>query len=501
MSKIKDKNKEKKEEKEQLNNNLVKNIKNYSEFGASKRKNAFRGVPDIIKTAKEDIGYNKETMIARGRNSYMGSMIGSAAVKKIRTNVIGTGLELKSNINNIFLKESDENIKKYETQIEELWRIWAESTECDFKRFSNFAQLQSTAMLSLLIDGDIFALLVYEENKNGLFELKVNLIDSARVKTPPSQCGNKNIQNGIKLDNYGRMESIYILKDESSITYDEISVIGEKSGRKNVLILFEKERPDQVRGVPLVMSALEGISQIGKFTEAELMNAAVSALFSVFIETDPKLDDETETNPIDNVEVEEDLDGDVNFKLGSGNIMNLPPGKKISFADPQRPNAKFDGFVTAVMKQIGASLEIPFEVLLNAFNSNYSASRAALMEVWKMYSMRRKWFVNDFCQPIFEEWLDEAVAKKYISLPGYETNILKRKAYQSSKWFGPTQGQLDPSKEVKAAVEKINNNLSTVEQETAVLNGGNSDKNFEIRKQEAIKEKEIDEIKNGSEVK
>lgn len=478
-----------------------KRIENYGNFGASKSKNAFRGVPDIIQNAKKDIGNNKETMIARGRNSYMGSMIGAAAVKKIRTNVVGIGIELKSNINNTFLNLEDKEIKKYETQIEELWRIWTNSTQCDFKNFSNFGQLQSLAILSQLIDGDTFVLLPFEDNVDELFELKINIIDSSRVKTPPSYQSNPNYQNGVKLDEFGRMKSIYIQKDEFGVNFEEIPIYGEKSKRRNVLILMEKERSDQVRGVPLVMIALEGISQLGKFTEAELMNAAISALFTVFIETDPKYDDETDVNPLDNVQSEEDADGDINLKLGSGNMFNLPKGKKISFADPQRPNAKFDGFVTAVMKQIGAALEMPYEVLLNAFNSNYSASRAALMEVWKMYSMRRSWFVADFCQPIFEEWLDEAVAKGYIKLPGYKDNILKRKAYQSAKWFGPTQGQLDPSKEVKASVEKINNNLSTIEQETAVLNGGNSDKNLEIRLQEAIKVQNINKIKNGSEVK
>lgn len=48
--------------------------------------------------------------------------------------------------------------------------------------------------------------------------------------------------------------------------------------------------------------------------------------------------------------------------------------------NPGRPNPNFDPFVIAVLKQIGAALEIPYEILIMAFSSNYSASRAAILE-------------------------------------------------------------------------------------------------------------------------
>ena len=79
--------------------------------------------------------------------------------------------------------------------------------------------------------------------------------------------------------------------------------------------------------------------------------------------------------------------------------------------NPGRPNPNFDPFVIAVLKQIGAALEIPYEILIMAFSSNYSASRAAILEFFKVVKMYRAWFVADFCQPIYEEWLSEAVAK------------------------------------------------------------------------------------------
>ena len=85
--------------------------------------------------------------------------------------------------------------------------------------------------------------------------------------------------------------------------------------------------------------------------------------------------------------------------------------------------------------------------------------------------MRREWLTKDFCRPVYEIWLTEAVARGRISAPGFLTDPLIRQAYLGSEWIGPSQGQLDPTKEVSAAVTAIENGLSTREAEAIKLNG------------------------------
>lgn len=159
------------------------------------------------------------------------------------------------------------------------------------------------------------------------------------------------------------------------------------------------------------------------------------------------------------------------IRLGNGAIVDLQDGEKAHDINPGRPNSNFDGFVRAVSAQIGAALEIPYEVLMSMFNSNYSASRAALLEFWKAVRMHRSWLINDFCQPVFEEFMCEAVAKGRIKAPGFFSDPLIRKAYCSAKWTGPSQGQIDPLKEVTAAVVRVQNGFSTRDTEALELNG------------------------------
>jgi len=85
--------------------------------------------------------------------------------------------------------------------------------------------------------------------------------------------------------------------------------------------------------------------------------------------------------------------------------------------------------------------------------------------------MRRNWLSSDFCQPIYEEWLTEAVASGRIEAPGFFKDETIRKIWCKAEWYGPTQGQLDPVKEVNAAKERVNNGFSTRQKETMELTG------------------------------
>lgn len=446
---------------------------NYSQHGASTRKNAFREFDDNLYSADEDIGDNKEILMARSRQLYMGNAIAVGAIRKMRTNIIGTGIKLKPKINKKILELSDEEADEIQNRIQTIWELWANSTECDSERQSNFYQLQSLAFITQLIDGECFVLLPLKNSNNDFFELKIKLIDSARCVTPYSS--NVDAKNGVELNAAGEVVAYWFINDKLSLQPKRIQVTG-KNGRRNILVLMEKERIGQRRGVPLLAPVIEMLAQITKFTNAELMNAVVSSMFSVFITSD------LNANPISDLFQEKQSEKENNYSLGSGTIMELEPGQDVKFAEPTRPNTQFDNFLFSMCKQLGAALEIPVEVLLSNFNASYSASKASLEEVWKMYLMRRSWIVANFCQPIFEEWLDEAVAKGYIKLKGYFDNPLIRKAYQQAEWYGETQSQLDPYKEVKAAELRIATGISTVAREARAINGSDWKDNIEQRK-------------------
>ena len=101
-----------------------------------------------------------------------------------------------------------------------------------------------------------------------------------------------------------------------------------------------------------------------------------------------------------------------------------------------------------------------------------------------MFRMRREWLVSAFCQPVYEEWLTEAVLKGRIEAPGFFDDPAIRAAWCGAEWYGDAQGQLDPLKEAEAAKLRVEEGFSTREREAAELTGMTFDTIVAVRRQE-----------------
>jgi capsid protein len=108
--------------------------------------------------------------------------------------------------------------------------------------------------------------------------------------------------------------------------------------------------------------------------------------------------------------------------------------------------------------------------------------------------MQRDWFTDGFCQPIYEEWFAEAVARGRIDAPGFFNDPAIRKAYTECKWNGPARTNLNPVQEVNAAVTRVEAGFSTAQEETATMTGGDYYRNIRQRVIEAKRMKEVDDV-------
>jgi lambda family phage portal protein len=256
---------------------------------------------------------------------------------------------------------------------------------------------------------------------------------------------------------------------------------GAETGRRRVLHVWnDKERPGQVRGAPYLAPILEPLVQISRYGGAELMAAVLSAMMTFFIERDREQIDEN-GNPIPFAD-------DGAFRVGEGAVVDLAPGEKANMANPSRPNAQFDPFFMAVTKQIGAALELPVDELLLHYQSSYSAARAAMLQAWRFYTMRRWLLAQQFCQPVYALWLDLEVASGRMRLPGY-ADPMRRIAYSRALWIGPSRGSMDEEKEARAAKTRIEIGVSNEAIETAQMTGEDWEDVYEQRLEEVNRRK------------
>ncbi|MBR1631188.1 MAG: phage portal protein [Paludibacteraceae bacterium] len=469
--------------------------KGYSEAGASRRKKSLKGFTARSGSPREDIDWNNYTLRQRGRMLVMSTPIAKSAITTNRTNVIGMGLQLKSKIDHEALGMTPEKAAIWQRKTEKEFALWAENKRaCDATGVNDFYSMQQLAFSSWLTSGDAFVIIKQYEPTNLMpYSLRLHIVEADRIRTPgkagqlltdgKADNGNK-IFDGVEVNSDGAIVAYYVhntypneINGEKQ-EYVRVEAYGELTGLPNILQLMDSERPEQYRGVTYLAPVIEPLLQLRRYTDSELTAANIESCFAAFIKTNAG----TAEMPFNEVgwgdvagvpDSTPEVSRDPNeYELGAGTVNILEPGEDVVFADPKRPSGGFDNFVNAVATQVGAALEIPKDLLMKAFNASYSASRAALLEAWKAFQMRRKWFTSDFCRPIYEIWLAEAVARGRILAPGFFSNAAIRKAYLGSEWIGPSQGMLDPTKEIEAEVLAIQHGFSTHEQSTIKLNGG-----------------------------
>ena len=475
--------------------------KGYGDTGASYAKKALKGFIAASGSPREDIDAHNYTLRQRARMLYMAAPVATSAIKTNRTNVIGCGLQLKSRINRVKLGLTPEQAKEWQRKTEEEFELWAANKRnCDAIGVNNFYTAQQLALASCLLSGDMIVLLKHEDpTVLNPYGLRFHMIEADRVSTPTAMTagssffanmtqgetkeGNR-IYDGIEVDKNGRIIAYWIRntypfqQTADKTEWKRVLATGEETGLPNVLHVMETERPEQYRGVSYLAQVIEPLLQMRRYTDSELTAAVVESFFTAFIKTeaDPN---ENPYNEVGGDGTEQVSDDPNEYEMGPGQINIMKPGEDVVFGDPKRPAGGFDGFVVAICKQIGAALEIPADLLLKSFNASYSASRAALLEAWKAFKMRREWFADDFCRPLYEVWMAEAVARGRIIAPGFFSDPAIRAAWLGSEWIGPTQGQLDPVKEITAEQLACENGFSTREQSTIRLNGGSFEANAE----------------------
>lgn len=474
--------------------------------GASKQRQSMRGWLFKSSTNPDDeVLPDIETLRVRSRDLYKNNPIAGGAIKTTLTNVIGSGLRLQARIDREFLGMDDEKADAWEATVERQFRMWAEYPDADAGRRLNFYELQRLVFLSVLQSGEIFVLLPLIERPGTVSDLRIYPIEADRVSNPFGLADTPKLAGGIEVGDYSEPLAYHIMTTPGGFLdpvqkWKRVRAFGEKSGRINVIHLYNPERPGQRRGTPYLTPVIETLKQLGRYTDSELMAAVVASFFTVFVKsTTGSTDIVKNAIPADQRVDTRENTATPSYELGAGAIIGLANDESIEVANPGRPNQAFDVFVQSLLRQIGMALEIPYELLIRHFQASYSASRAALLEAWKFFRVKRKWLSEKFCQVVYEEWLTEEILQDRIEAPGFIEDVAIRRAYSMAEFIGPSPGQIDPVKETTAAESRVNLSISTLAEETAQSSGGDWMRNIRQRAKEVSLMKKLGLIEENPE--
>ena len=369
---------------------------------------------------------------------------------------------------------------------------WARYTRAQFETWFNdpsefhAGRVMSGRMATIqaiggwFMNGDHFALPFWKAFPGCRWNTKIMPVEGDRVDTPPHLVNSREVRKGIEYDKLGAVKAIWFRKvhpgDHPSAWAtgvapdDYVRVPAYTSwGRRRVIMLFDPERAGQSRGRPMVTSIIRELRMAGHYTRTELQAAIVNALVAGVLESN--MDPETAAG----VFASRDQDPNAYWKqsmaeyrprLKGGAILQLPLGASFKSHAPQRPNSAFDAFMQSVLHNIAAGLGISYEILTKDFTrTSYSSARATLLETWRFFMSKRAWIEEQWLQPMYELWLEEAVNAGVIEAPGFYEN---RYAYaRCNRWTMAGRGWVDPNKEAQGGLLRRRSRVTSLMQECA----------------------------------
>lgn len=392
-------------------------------------------------------------------------------IRNILKNVIYTGIGFQAQIKQV--KDNKVNDNKANTAIEEGFEYWSKKNYCDVSGQSSFAELQQLAFKSYLETGEVFIRKIKQSFGGCKIPFALEIIEADQV-AEDYNCNAPNgnqIIMGVELDKWKRPVAYWMRenhpgdqwfgKNTKGGNYSLIRIPSDE-----IIHLFQKERPGQLRGVPLLYSTINRLRNLHKYEEAELVAARAAANFMGIV-----------TTPYNDLlgEPEEAEEKPLEESLTPGVIKYLSEGEDFKSFTPNRPNSAFEGFHRNQLRASAVGTGVAFEGASGDYSqSNYSSSRLSLLDVRDIWVMMQQSFISNFLVDVYETWLDQAVLSGYFTFEDYE---IRPQRYQAVRWTARGWSWVDPAKEIKATIDAIKAGLTTVT-EVVAKQGGDFEENI-----------------------
>ena len=210
-----------------------------------------------------------------------------------------------------------------------------------------------------------------------------------------------------------------------------------------IIHLFIANRVGQTRGVSWMTNALQDMHHLNGFQNAVVIGSRIRASLMGFIST----------NDPEGLIGDDVMDNERVTDFQAGQFKYLGQNESVTVPDLGNPNSDFAPFVTATLRALAAGCGVSYESVSKDFSkTNYSSSRLSLLEDRDHYKMIQTYLKDRFFQPLFEIWLELAVASQAIDLPNYELDPEK---YRQVHWQFRGWAWIDPQKEMSASISGL----------------------------------------------
>lgn len=449
------------------------------------------------------------TLRARSVQLFKSNLYARGIIRRLVTNIINTGLALEATPDEQILGVGEDELADWAEAVENRFHLWERSPSlCDYKGLQSFGSIQAAAKMAALISGDVLVMLL-QDPVTGL--PRVRLVDGDRVQSPsalgpgepPLVTPGHRIQHGVELDGDGRHVAFWITSvDANGQRRTERLAAKGPSGRRLAWLVYGSDRLlDDVRGEPILSLMLQSLREIDRYRDSVQRKAVINAMLAMFIQ---KEQEGPGTRPIMGGATRRGVEsvggmGPPGKPPRTFNTAEMIPGLVLDELAPGEtphgfPTAgideKFSDFEAAIVYTMAWALEIPPEILTLSFASNYSASQAAINE-FKLYlnPVRAAWG-DDFCQPIYVDWLLSSTLSGRTKADGLleawrdPSQYDRFAAWVSADWSGAIKPSVDLMKQAAGYAALVEQGFISRDRATRETTGTKFSKNVAKLKRE-----------------
>lgn len=347
-------------------------------------------------------------------------------IRVIAANVVGDGIVPH------FKGKNESQIKT----LEELWKAWAGSTDCDADGLLDFYMMQNASARAMAESGEGLALRRGRRLSDGLpVPLQIQLVEGDYLDDGRDTLatGDRNVFQGVEFDKLGRRVKYWLFRDHPGNPNASPVGYGTSKGwdARDVAHIFRVDRPGQVRGAPWTAPIVIRARDFDEYEDAQLLRQKLAACYVGF-----KYDNEAPNDAVDGADTEVDT-------LNPGTIETLANGQRIEFANPPGVDG-YGEYTKQVLHAIAAGLGATYEQLTGDMSeANYSQARMGALEFNRNLIQWRKILIRQLCAPSMKWFLEAA------RLAGHNVDGV------AVEWTPPRREMLDPGKETRAKVTAI----------------------------------------------
>lgn len=264
------------------------------------------------------------------------------------------------------------------------------------------------------------------------------------------------IDRGIEYDAQGRKTAywLYPAHPGNMASWRGRSMQSERIPASELIYLFDKLRPGQDRGMPLLAPAVMRLNDLQGYFEAELVRKKIESCLAGFIKTSPEaaemfIGTNAATSAADQVKY-----GRLMEKFEPGMLTRLFPGEDIQIAQPSNSQGVSE-FAQMYLREISAAAGVMYEHTTGDFSKvNYSSWRAG-GHGFKRRMERKQWhlMIHRACKPIGLRFREAGLAAGL--LPAQEFSM---------RWTPPGFISVDAYKDAQADLANLRMGKVTLSQ-------------------------------------